>query len=68
MASWCPVGKSGKLGGKILGCRELVVLPDAEGHPLLAITYRGDDHLTLGLPCLLRQFEQAVDHLQMRAE
>jgi hypothetical protein len=61
-----PRGPVGKLGGKILGCRELVVLHDAEGHPLLAITHRGDYHLTLGLPCMLRQFEQAVDHLQMR--
>lgn len=61
-----PRGPVGKLGGKILGCRELVVLHDAEGHPLLAITHRGDYHLTLGLPCMLRQFEQAVDHLQMQ--
>jgi hypothetical protein len=61
-----PRGPVGKLGGKILGCRELVVLHDAEGHPLLAITHRGDSHLTLGLPCMLRQFEQAVDHLQMQ--
>jgi hypothetical protein len=29
-------------GGKILGCRELVVLHDADGHPLLATTHRGD--------------------------
>jgi hypothetical protein len=59
-----PRGPVGKLGGKILGCRELVVLHDAEDHPLLAITHRGDYHLTLGLPCMLRQFEQAVDHLR----
>jgi hypothetical protein len=43
----------GKLGGKILGCRELVVLHDAQGHPLLASTHRGDHHLTIGLPQML---------------
>ena len=37
-----PRGPVGKLGGKILGCRELVVLHDADGHPLLATTHRGD--------------------------
>jgi hypothetical protein len=36
-----PRGPVGKLGGKILGCRELVVLHDADGHPLLAMTHRG---------------------------
>ena len=41
------------LGGKILGCRELVVLHDADGHPLLATTHRGDHHLTIGLPQML---------------
>ncbi len=45
-----PRGPVGKLGGKILGCRELVVLHDAHGHPLLATTHRGDHHLTRGLP------------------
>src|SRR6266404_8691553 len=54
-------GKSGKLGGKILGCRELVVLHDAQGHPLLATTHRGDYHLTIGLPEMLRCYEQAID-------
>jgi hypothetical protein len=43
-----PRGPVGKLGGKILGCRELVVLHDAEGHPLLATAHRGDHHLTIG--------------------
>lgn len=43
-----PRGPVGKLGGKILGCRELVVLHDADGHPLLATTHRGDYHLTIG--------------------
>ena len=43
-----PRGPIGKLGGKILGCRELVVLHDQQGHPLLATTHRGDQHLTIG--------------------
>ena len=51
----------GKLGGKILGCRELVVLHDDEGHPLLATTHRGDQHLTQGTPQLLQRYEQATD-------
>jgi hypothetical protein len=45
-----PRGPVGKLGGKILGCRELVVLHDDEGHPRLSTTQRGDQHLTGGLP------------------
>src|SRR5258708_28136813 len=56
-----PRGPIGKLGGKILGCRELVVLHDQQGHPLLAITHRGDQHLTIGTPELLRRYEQATD-------
>ena len=32
--------------GKILGCRALVLLHDAQGHPLRASTHRGDLHLT----------------------
>jgi hypothetical protein len=73
-----PRGPVGKLGGKILGCRELVVLHDAQGHPLLATTHRGDHHLTLGLPQMLHCYEQAtgqtliqrvvVDRDQMAAE
>ncbi len=54
-----PRGPVGKLGGKVLGCRELVVLHDARGHPLLATTHRGDHHLTLGLPSMLHRYEQA---------
>ncbi len=56
-----PRGPVGKLGGKILGCRELVVLHDREGHPRLSTTHRGDQHLTLGVPQLLRRYEQATD-------
>jgi len=54
-----PRGPVGKLDGKILGCRELVLLHDAQGHPLLATTYRGDQHLTIGLPLVLHCYEQA---------
>jgi hypothetical protein len=61
-----PRGPVGKLGGKILGCRELVVLHDAHGHPLLVTTHRGDQHLTIGLPQMLRCYEQALGqaHIQ----
>lgn len=55
-----PRGPVGKLGGKILGCRELVVLHDAQGHPLQATTHRGDYHLTMGLPEMLHCYEQAT--------
>lgn len=61
-----PRGPVGKLGGKILGCRELVVLHDAQGHPLLATTHRGDQHLTLGLPCMLHRYEQATGQALMQ--
>jgi len=56
-----PRGPVGKLGGKILGCRELVVLHDQEGHPLLVNTQRGDQHLTIGVPQLVQRYEQATD-------
>jgi hypothetical protein len=61
-----PRGPVGKLGGKILGCRELVVLHDAHGHPLLATTHRGDLHLTRGLPQMLQCYEQATNQPLMR--
>jgi hypothetical protein len=60
-----PRGPVGKLGGKILGCRELVVLHDQEGHPLLATTYRGDQHLTIGVPQLVQRYEQATDMVHL---
>jgi len=53
----------GKLDGKILGCRELVLLHDAQGHPRLSTTHRGDQHLTIGLPHLLHCDEQAIDQM-----
>ncbi len=49
------VGRS----GKILGSRALVLLHDEQGHPRLATTSRGDQHLTAGLPHVLAGSEQA---------
>jgi len=46
--------------GKILGCRALVLLHDEQGHPRLATTHRGDQHLTMGLPAILTRYEQAT--------
>jgi hypothetical protein len=43
--------------GKILGCRALVLLHDDQGHPRLATTYRGDQHLTIGLPQILARYQ-----------
>jgi hypothetical protein len=54
-----PRGLVGRLG-KILGCRALVVLHDQEGHPLLVITFRGDQHLTIGLKASITRYEQAA--------
>lgn len=45
---------------KILGCRGLTLLMDAQGHPLLVLTARGDQHLTTGLPAVVERYEQAV--------
>jgi len=61
-----PRGPVGKLDGKILGCRELVVLHDAQAHPLLATTHRGDQHLTIGLPQMLHCYEQATGQAQVQ--
>ncbi len=61
-----PRGPVGRLDGKILGCRELMVLHDQEGHPLLATTHRGDQHLTIGVPQMLRCYEQATGQRQMQ--
>ena len=55
-----PRGLVGRLG-KILGCRALVVLHDQEGHPLLVTTYRGDQHLIIGLPAIIARYEQATN-------
>jgi len=53
-----PRGLIGRTG-KILGGRALVLLHDEQGHPRLATTSRGDQHLTVGLPTVLARYEQA---------
>jgi hypothetical protein len=55
-----PRGLLGRTG-KVFGCRALLLLHDAAGHPLLALTFRGDLHLTTGVPALLERYEQAAD-------
>jgi len=45
--------------GKILGCRALVLLHDEQGHPRLATTHRGDQHLTVGLPPILARSQDS---------
>jgi transposase len=47
-----PRGLIGR-SGKILGGRALALLHDGQGHPRMAITSRGDQHLTVGLPQVL---------------
>jgi hypothetical protein len=56
--SLIPRGLIGRTG-KILGGRALVLLHDEQGHPRLATTSRGDQHLTVGLPKALARYEQA---------
>ena len=56
--SLIPRGLIGRTG-KILGGRALVLLHDEQGHPRLATTSRGDQHLTVGLPKALARDEQA---------
>ena len=53
-----PRGLIGRTG-KILGGRALALLHDEHGHPRLATTSRGDQHLTMGLPQVLARYEQA---------
>ncbi|MCA1597657.1 MAG: hypothetical protein LC769_01320 [Chloroflexi bacterium] len=53
-----PRGLIGRTG-KIEGCRALVLLHDDQGHPLLATTHRGDQHLTIGLPQIVARHAQA---------
>ena len=55
-----PRGLVGRTG-KVLGCRALVLLHDAAGHPLLATTHRGDLPLKEGLPPLITRYEQATE-------
>jgi hypothetical protein len=54
-----PRGLIGRLG-KILGCRALLLLHDAKGHPLFTTTHRGDLHLTKGVSAFLERYEQAT--------
>ena len=54
-----PRGLIGRTG-TIEGCRALVLLHDAHGHPLLATTHRGDQHLTVGLPQIVARYAQAT--------
>jgi len=54
-----PRGLIGRTG-KILGCRAIGLLHDEQGHPLLAMTGRGDTHLTQQLPELLTTYRQAL--------
>jgi len=55
-----PRGLIGRTG-KVLGCRALVLLHDAAGHPLLVTTHRGDLHLTAGVPHILARYEQQAN-------
>jgi hypothetical protein len=54
-----PRGLIGRTGA-VEGCRALVLLHDAQGHPLLITTHRGDRHLITGLPHILARYEQAT--------
>jgi hypothetical protein len=51
-----PRGLVGRRGA-VLGCRALILLHDAAGHPLFVSTQRGDLHLTVGVPAFLAQYE-----------
>jgi len=59
-----PRGLVGRLG-VILGCRALVLLHDEQGHPLLATTHRGDQHLTVGLPSIVARYERLGERVQV---
>ena len=60
-----PRGLVGRLG-TILGCRALVLLHDEHGHPLLATTHRGDQHLMVGLPAIIERYEHNEEHVQAK--
>lgn len=51
-----PRGLVGRRGA-VLGCRALLLLHDAAGHPLFVTTQRGDVHLTVGVPAFLAHYE-----------
>jgi hypothetical protein len=52
-----PRGLVGRLS-TVLGCRALILLHDEHGHPLFATTHRGDQHLTIGLPAIVKRYEE----------
>jgi hypothetical protein len=54
-----PRGLIGRTG-KVLGGRTLLLLHDAQGHPHLATTHRGDLHLTKGVSQFLARYDQAT--------
>ena len=60
-----PRGLIGRLG-VILGCRALVLLHDEHGHPLLVTTYRGDQHLMVGLPSIIARYERNLERMQVK--
>jgi hypothetical protein len=55
-----PRGLIGRTG-KVLGCRALLLLHDAKGHPLFAPTHRGDLHLPKGASAFLDRYDQAAE-------
>jgi len=57
-----PRGLIGRTG-EVLGCRALLLLHDAHGHPLFATTQRGDLALTKGGSGFLTRYEQAAGGL-----
>jgi hypothetical protein len=60
-----PRGLVGRLG-TILGSRALVLLHDEQGHPLLATTHRGDQHLISGLPSIIERYEHTQALTQVK--
>jgi hypothetical protein len=60
-----PRGLIGR-SGKILGCHALVLLHDELGHPRLATTTRGDEHVTIGLPQILQRYEQVTEPMMQK--
>ena len=60
-----PRGLIGRLG-TILGCRALVLLHDEQGHPLLATTQRGDQHLMVGLPAIIARYEAHQEYAKVK--
>jgi len=55
-----PRGRIGR-SGKILACRGVALLNDEQGHPLMALTMRGDTHLTQALRPLVEGYQEAIE-------